>query len=461
MGDLSRRAFLGRASAALGGVAVAGMAAGCSGSESDADQTTGGNGDTGDGSGGDSGAGSEAGGSTFDPADWASVRAQFTLTDETAPFAAWVLASHPRPVAEAVERHRAGLDHDTEHYLAETELDAETAVADAAAEYLGAQPGEVAFTDSTTMGLGLLYGGLRLRADQHVLTTEHDFFSTHQALALRTTRDGATVERVRLYDDPAAATAGDVVDRLMAGVTPTTRVVAVTWVHSGTGVKLPIAAIAEALAAANRGRAPEDRALLCVDGVHGLGLEDVSVTDLGCDFLVSGTHKWLFGPRGTGIVWGRADAWAAVDAAIPAFEPGSFGEWRNGLPPEPMSGLRFTPGGYHSFEHRWAVAEAFRFHLDIGKDRVAERTHTQATQLKEGLAAIDGVTVVTPQDEEMSAGIVCFDVAGTSPVDVLGTLAEAGIAASITPYREEHVRAGPSIVTSPDEVDRLLDALKT
>ena len=52
-------------------------------------------------------------------------------------------------------------------------------------------------------------------------------------------------------------------------------------------------------------------------------------------------------------------------------------------------------------------------------------------------------------------------LAGTSPVDVLGTLAEAGIAASITPYREEHVRAGPSIVTSPDEVDRLLDALKT
>ncbi len=186
-----------------------------------------------------------------------------------------------------------------------------------------------------------------------------------------------------------------------------------------------------------------------------------SVADLGCDFLVAGTHKWLFGPRGTGIVWGRSDAWPAVDPVIPAFEPGSFGEWLNGLPPEPASGLRFTPGGYHSFEHRWALAEAFRFHLDIGKDRVAARTYEQATQLKAGLAEIDGITLVTPPGEDMSSGMVCFDVAGSAPFDVVGGLADAGFDASVTPYREEHVRVGPSIVTSPDEVDGLLDALRS
>src|SRR5690606_12712041 len=148
------------------------------------------------------------------------------------------------------------------------------------------------------------------------------------------------------------------------------------------------------------------------------------------------------------------------DAAIPAFEPASFGEWRNELPPEPMSGVRFTPGGYHSFEHRWALAEAFRFHMDVGRDRVAARTREQATRLKEGLAAMDGITLVTPTDEEMSSGIVCFDVDGEAAFDVVGRLDAAGIATSVTPYRDEHVRAGPSIVTSPDEVDALLDALR-
>jgi selenocysteine lyase/cysteine desulfurase len=449
MSDLSRRAFIARSSLAAGGLAVGGLGtAACSSSD-------------GDGRDGDAAGEARSTDQEFDPSDWDSVRDQFALTRDVAQFSAYVLAAHPRPVAEAVERHRTGLDEDTHRYLAATEADAEVAVHTAAAEYLGAQPGEVALTDSTTMGLGLLYGGLRLRPDQQVLTTEHDFYSTHQSLSLRSARDGVTVDRVRLYDDPATATADDVVGRLMAGVTPSTRVVAVTWLHSGTGVKLPVRAIADALATANEGRDPDDRALLCVDGIHALGVEDVTVADLGCDFLVAGTHKWLFGPRGTGIVWGRADAWAAVDAAIPAFEPSSFGEWLDDQPPAPMTGPRFSPGGYHSFEHRWALTEAFGFHRAIGKDRVAARTHELATRLKTGMAEIDGVSLVTPADEDMSAGIVCFDVDGEAPPDVLGRLAEAGVDASITPYREEHVRVGASIVTFPDEVDHLLDALST
>ena len=45
-------------------------------------------------------------------------------------------------------------------------------------------PRSLALTDSTTMGLGLLYGGLRLAPDEEVLTTEHDFYATHEALRL-------------------------------------------------------------------------------------------------------------------------------------------------------------------------------------------------------------------------------------------------------------------------------------
>ena len=444
MADLSRRAFLTRSTATAGGLAL-GVGAACSGSD--------------DGSPGDGASGTTEP-APFDPADWASVRDQFPLRSDIAQFSAYVLAAHPGPVAEAISRHRAGLDEDTHGYVAATETDAETAVRDTAAEYLGAAPAEIALTDSTTMGLGLLYAGLRVPAGREVLTTEHDFFSTHQAWALRTARDGVVVRRARLYDDPAAATADDMVGRLMAQVTPATRVVAVTWVHSGTGVRLPVRAIADALAAVNAGRGPDERALLCVDGVHGLGAVDAGVGDLGCDFLVAGTHKWLFGPRGTGIVWGRADTWGQVDPAIPAFEPNSFGEWRNGLPPAPTDGLRFTPGGYHSFEHRWALAEGFRFHLDIGRDRVAARATEQATALKGGLAEIPGVRLVTPAAEDLSAGIVCFDVDGTEPFEVVGRLADAGYDTSVTPYAEEHVRVGPSIVTSPDEVEGLLDALR-
>jgi len=260
----------------------------------------------------------------FDPQDWASVRAQFPLTTERAHFNAWVFAAPPRVVGEAISRHRAGLDEDTLRYQEENEgtLDVDTLAA--AAEYLDADPALIAMTDSTTMGLGMVYGGLRLAPGQQVLTTEHDFYSTHESLRLAAERTGATVDRVSLYDEPATASTEGIVSRLLAGLTPSTRVVAVTWVHSGTGVKLPIAEIAAALATANAGRAEADRALLFVDGVHGLGVEDVSVEDLGCDVLVAGTHKWLFGPRGTGVVWANAAAWSLIAPVIPSFDIEGF-----------------------------------------------------------------------------------------------------------------------------------------
>lgn len=396
----------------------------------------------------------------FDPTDWASVRSQFGLGDE-AQFTAFVLAAHPRPVAEAIARHRDALDRDGERYLERiaAEGHGDPLVQAAAGEYLGTRGDQVALVQSTTMGLGLLYGSLRVRADQRVLTTDHDFFSTHQAWALRQLREGIAVDRVALYTDPAQADAAAIVDALMGAVTPATRVVAVTWVHSGTGVKLPVRAIADALREVNAGRDPEDRALLCVDGIHGFGVEDAGVADLGCDFLVSGTHKWLFGPRGTGIVWGAAGAWEHVEPVVPAFEGESFSEWINSRPVGTTTADRFTPGGTHAYEHRWAAAAAFEFHATVGKRRIAEYTRMQAARLKEGLAAIPGVRLVTPIAPDLSAGIVCVEVEGRSPFDVVEHLAEAGIVAGTTPYRDSFVRFGPSIVTTPGDVDRLLDVL--
>jgi selenocysteine lyase/cysteine desulfurase len=446
MGDLSRRAFLSRSGAVAGSLALGGAAACQSGD---------------DGSDPRGGAEGAAGQTAFDPGDWASIRDQFPLTPDIRHFAAFVLAAHPRPVADAIERHRRGLDEDTHGYLEERQGESELAARNAAAEYLEADPSEIAFTDSTTMGLGLVYGGLRLRPGQEVLTTEHDFYSTHEALRLVADRHGATVRRVRLYDQPARASVDEIVGRLSAAVTAATRAVAVTWVHSSTGVKLPIAQIAAALADVNAGRDAADRVLLCVDGVHGLGAEDDTVTTLGCDFLISGTHKWLFGPRGTGIVWGRREAWEAIGPTIPPFAAEHFGAWAAGASPQGTDpGASNTPGGYHSFEHRWAVAEAFRFHLDIGKAAVAQRTSEQATQLKAGLADVAGVDVVTPTDPALSAGIVCVSTGAVAPAGVVGALINRQIAASVTPYRESYLRFGPSIVTSPEEVDAVVDAMR-
>jgi selenocysteine lyase/cysteine desulfurase len=385
--------------------------------------------------------------------DWRSVRAQFGWRSGYANMAAFVFASHPAPVRDAIERHRRGLDEDPTDYLGQ-EGPLDRAVALAAASYLDTKPEQLAFTDSTTMGLGLLYSGLRLGVGEEILTTEHDFYATHESLRLRAVRDGTTVRRVRLYDDPATASVDEIVGRLTAALSARTRVVAVTWVHSGTGVKLPIRAIADAVH--QRG------ALLCVDGVHGFGAVDAAPEQLGADFLVSGCHKWLFGPRGTGLIWGRPDAWKAFTPIVPSFERSAIGSWITGRELPSTPGALATPGGYHSFEHRWALAEAFDFHRRIGgRAAVGTRVTALATKLKEGLRAIDGVTVHTPMSPELSAGVVCCTVRGMSPADAVRRLRDKTVIASETPYATAYLRFGPSLATLDEDVDKTLAAVRS
>jgi len=404
----------------------------------------------------------------FDPTSWSSIRAQFALDPALTNFSTFLLASHPRPVREAIARHARLLDRDAKRYLDRQEAmgAAESRVRSAAAQYLDAAADEIALTDSTTMGLGLLYGGVRLEQDAELLTTTHDFFSTHESLRLRALRTGARLRRIRLYQNARTASVDEIVSAVQNGITPQTRVLAMTWVHSSTGVKLPIGAIANLVTSINRDRSAAERVLLCVDGVHGFGIEAATPRELGCDFLVSGCHKWLFGPRGTGVIWGQADAWNAVMPTIPTFDGRAFGPWLEGRDPPPggIPGLSnaaaMTPGGYHSFEHRWALAEAFSFRQRIGRARVAARTHALAQRLKGGLAELRSVRLVTPQSSELSSGLVCFEVDGHDPSEFVSRLyTRARIVASVTPYSERYVRLGPSMLNTPNEVDRVVRAV--
>jgi selenocysteine lyase/cysteine desulfurase len=397
-----------------------------------------------------------------DLSTWAGVRAEFPLSRDYIHMALMLLASHPRQVREAIDRHRRGLDDNPVVYGMANFQKQEDTVRAAAADYIGGKPEEIALTGNTTTGLALLYGGLPLRPRQEIVASTHDHYVTYESLRLRALHTGATVRKIPLYAVPEKATADEIVGNLVKGIGPRTRAVAVTWVHSSTGVKLPIRRMADALAEVNKKRGDADRVLLCVDGVHGFGVEKDAVTDLGCDFFVAGCHKWMFGPRGTGIVWGRPDAWKGHQGIIPTFDWAAFKLWMQGKTPESLPpGPRVTPGGFQAFEHRWALAEAFRFHLAIGKPRVTARIHELATRCKQGLAAIGGkVKVRTPMSEELSSGITCFEIDGLPPEKIVEKLMERKIVASESPYATSYARLTPGLLNSPEEVDRAVAEVK-
>jgi selenocysteine lyase/cysteine desulfurase len=392
----------------------------------------------------------------IEPGDWVALRNLFPLTRDYIQLSTFLLASHPKPVSDEIDRHRRGLDENPSDYWHEHFETIDGEVSAAAARYMGGQGRQIALTDSTTMGLGLVYSGLKLRPGDEILQTTHDHYSTDLSLANRAERTGAKVRRISLYEDPATISEDSIVSNLQKGISDATQVVAVTWVHSSTGVKLPLRAMADAIGEINQKRAEEDQILFCVDGVHGFGVEDQDVSKLGCDFFIAGTHKWIFGPRGTGVVWGNDRAWQQSVSVIPSFSA-SYNVWlgletQNNVP----VGEHMTPGGFHSFEHRWALPAAFDLHLQLNKARVQARIHQLNTQTKEGLAKMPHVKLYTPKSSELSSGLVCFDVDGVDAGEVVARMHDKGIIMSSTPYRNSYARFAPSLLNNENEIDRAL-----
>jgi len=400
--------------------------------------------------------------------DWNAVRRQFDIDPRWIHLGLFYITSHPRPVRAAIEDYRKKIDanpHDTvEDLQFRNQPTVPVQVCGTIAAYIGGSADDIALTQNTTTGLALTYQGLPLKAGDEVLTTTHDHFVHHESIRLATERAGATWRKIPLFDSFDAISAEDIVARIRKGLRPNTRVVGVTWVHSSTGLKLPIQAISDALAEVNRERAPDKRVLLVVDGVHGIGVEDPAIVAMGMDVFVAGTHKWIFGPRGTGFVWARPELWAQMRPIIPSFTSAElFGAWaQEKAPATPARASWFSPGGFQAYEHYWALPSAFEFHRAIGSQRITQRIHAMTAQLCEGLGKMPHVTLYTPRSEALSAGIVCFDVKGMTQKDVVKRLGEKHkILGSTTPYARSFARLAPSILNTPEEVEKTLAAIRS
>jgi isopenicillin-N epimerase len=392
-------------------------------------------------------------------ADWTWVRAQFDASPDWAHFSSFLLASHPRAVREEIARIRTAIDENPPDVVEHGMFERPEAVRQAAAAYLGGRAEDVALTRSTTEGLAAVYAGLPLAPGDEILTTPHDHYSHHEAIRLAARRAGAAVRRAALYGAASEARAGDMIERLRSAIRPATRAIGVTWVHSSTGVKLPVRGLAAMVREQNRSRAEADRILLIVDGAHGFGVEDEDVAGLGCDFFCAGTHKWMLGPRGTGIVWGRSEAWQHLQPTVPAFEMAAFQAWEQNRDPGPTRAAFMSPGGFQAFEHTWALPSAFQFHAQLGRARIAARLLELNTRMKDGLSAIPRVTVHTPRDPETSAALVCFEVEGMRTQDVVARLRERRILASAAPYPVSYARLAGSLLNTAREVDAAVAAV--
>jgi selenocysteine lyase/cysteine desulfurase len=178
-----------------------------------------------------------------------------------------------------------------------TVLSAAERVRKRAADFLGCDQDELLITHGTTDAMNTVAQAMRWTAGERVLTTDREHGGGSLCWEYVAQRHGVVVDRVAIALDEHDQTA--IVSRFAAAITPATRVISVSHVISSTGLRMPIAEIC-ALA--------RERGVLCVvDGAQALGATPVDVKALGCHVYAASGHKWLMGPKGTGLLYVSRD----------------------------------------------------------------------------------------------------------------------------------------------------------
>ncbi|SFP36223.1 aminotransferase class V-fold PLP-dependent enzyme [Pseudomonas sp. NFPP28] len=382
---------------------------------------------------------------------WTGFKQLFNQDPDYLHFSNFLVATHPKPVREAIQRYRAQIDRNPglamDWGLQET-WKREGQVREWAGRYLKATPAQIALTGSTSEGLAMIYGGIKVRPDQEILTTVHEHYATEFSLDFRVRKEQTQVRKIRLFENANRVSVDEVLGNIQRNIRPNTRVLGMTWVQSGSGVKLPISEIGKLVEEHNRNRDDRDRMLYVVDGVHGFGVENLDFPDMHCDFFIAGTHKWMFGPRGTGLVCARDPQNQYVTPMVPTFsEDQDFA-------------TTMTPGGFHAFEHRWAADEAFKLHLQLGKAQVQARIHALNTELKDHLLAHPQIELVTPRSPELSAGFTFFRVKGQDSDAVAAYMMKNRVVIDAVDRDVGPViRTSPGLLNSSDEIQRFMTVL--
>jgi L-cysteine/cystine lyase len=283
----------------------------------------------------------------------------------------------------------------------------------AVAAMMVADPSDIALTHSTTDGLNLVLSSLPWGPGDRVITTSHEHPGGLGPLLALRERLGVEVERVDVGDggDP---------DRVLAAfgaaLARPARAIVASHALWTTGAVLPVARLGSLARAAG--------AVSVIDGAQSAGAIPVALDDLDVDAYAMPGQKWFLGPEGMGALWVRREL---ADSTVPAHAGyASFAAFDFAEPRLHAGARRFEASGLHRPSVIGLARSLGWLTMYVGVAWSQERALRLAGGMADRLAAIRGVTVITPRP--VAGTLVSFRIAGWTAAQALAEVAPRAMA---------------------------------
>ena len=311
---------------------------------------------------------------------WKRVRHEFTLNPGLVHFNCGSIGATPRLVIDAIASFMRQQEADPYHNEWGGIGAGLEVVREKAAEFLRASKDEVTLTRNTTEGMNLVASGLKLKRGDEILTTNHEHGGGMVCWQYLAKHHGVKMRYMEM-PNPVKNKA-DILERIESHISKRTRVCSFSHIDTITGLQMPMADIAQLTR-------PKDILLVC-DGAQAPGMLNVDVKALGVD--ASSSHKWMLAPKGSGLLYVRKEAQERVQ---PIMLYSGYGSYSASV------GTRNVP---QILGH----GVAMDFHNAIGRDRIEARCRQLSRLARARLRDISALTLLTPDQEELSSGVVSF-----------------------------------------------------
>ncbi|TSA20501.1 aminotransferase class V-fold PLP-dependent enzyme [bacterium] len=372
---------------------------------------------------------------------WFEIQRSFSITRGITNLNNGGVSPSPRIVTEALCRY-IWQQEDVTAYTMWSILEPQSeTVRTGLAEIYGCDREEIAITRNASESLEIILMGMNLKSGDEILTTTQDYPRMLTTLRQREQREGLILRMIKVPIAPDHL--DDITAEFEKAISPKTRVILISHVINLTGQVMPV----KSICALAKSKGIE----VIVDGAHAFAHFDFKQSDLGCDYYGTSLHKWLFAPKGTGLLFVKRDKIEKIWPLMAADK-----SQKNDI-------RKFEEIGTHPAAPRLAIGEAILFHNGIGAKRKEERLRYLSRYWMTKLKDLPNIRFHTSWEPNQSCGIANVEIVGVDP-GALGTYLmdkHKILTTAIIHDEFKGIRITPSVYTTLKELDRFSDVMES